>query len=89
MIASNSASSSAYDVSMMHASSGRHGTHVAADLHPGTVGQPDVEHGDVGARGRDPVARLLGGARLPDDFEVLLRLEEIAHTAPDDFVVVE
>ena len=89
MIASNSASSSAYDVSMMHASSGRTRANVAADLDSGAVRQANVEHGDIGACGRDPVARFFGGARLADDFEVLLRFEEIAHAAADDLVVIE
>ena len=31
------------------------------------VGQPHVEHGDVGAGGRDAAEGLLGGARLADD----------------------
>ena len=89
MIASNSASSSAYEVSMRQASSGRRERTSRQTSTPRTVGQPDVENGDVGAGGGDPVARLLGGARLADDFEVVLRLEELAHAAADDLVVVE
>ena len=33
--------------------------------------------------------RLLGGAGLADDLEVVLDFEELAHAAPHDLVVVE
>jgi signal transduction histidine kinase len=60
-----------------------------ADLHTVTVGQADVEHGDIGTRRRDSGQRLGSGSGLADDFEVALRLEQLLDAAPDDLVVVE
>ncbi len=62
---------------------------LAADLDAVAVGQADVEDGDVRARGRDAPVRLLGGAGLADDLEVVLGLEQVAQAAADDLVVVE
>src|SRR5690606_34073705 len=62
---------------------------VAADLDAVAVGQPHVAHRDVGARGGDAGQRFLGGARLADDLQVVLGLEELADPPADDLVVVE
>ena len=62
---------------------------LAAHLDPVAVGQADVEDGDVRARRGDPPVGLLGGARLADDLEVVLGLEQLAQAAAHDLVVVE
>ena len=63
--------------------------HVAADVDAAAVGQPGVEHGDVGAQRRDPGRGLPRGAGLADDLDVAVALEQVAQPAPDDLVVVE
>ena len=62
---------------------------LAAHLDAVAVGQPHVEHGDVGRGGRDAPVGLLGGAGLADDLDVVLGLEQLAEAAADDLVVVE
>ena len=62
---------------------------LATHLHTVTVGQADIENGDVRARGRDAPVGLLGGPRLADDFEVVFRFEQFAHAATHHFVVIE
>ena len=79
---------------------GERGQHQAADLRvagadlPGDLDaaallQLDVEHGHIGPGGRDPVQGLSAGGRLADDLDVALALQQVAHPAPDDLVVVE
>jgi hypothetical protein len=63
------------------------GADVPAD--PVPVGEADVEDRDVGAQGRDPDQRLRDGARLADDRDIVLALEQVGDPAPDDLVVVE
>ena len=89
MIESKSASSSANDVSTTHCTSGLRGAHLAAHLDAVAVGQPHVDDRDVGRGRRDARERLLGGAGLADDLDVVFDLEQLAHTAPDDLVIVE
>ena len=89
MIESNSASSSANDVSTTHCTSGLSRPHLAAHLDAVAVGQPHVDDRDVGRRGRNAGERLLGGARLADHLEVFLDLEQLAHPAANDLVIVE
>ena len=62
---------------------------LAADGHPVTVGQPDVQHRDVGHQRRDPGQRRLGGAGLADHRDVGLGLQHVLDAAPDDLVVIE
>lgn len=61
----------------------------AAQLDPGSVGEPDVEQGDVGTARGDPVERLLHRARLADHFDVVLELEEVVQPAAHHLVVVD
>src|SRR5690606_6058930 len=64
-------------------------TDLTADLHPVAVGQADVEDGDVGAGGRDAPQSLLGRAGFADDLHVVLRVQHVAQSAPDDLMVIE
>lgn len=62
---------------------------LATHIHAASVGELDIEHGDVRrCRGDAPVG-LLCGARLADDLEVVLRLEQLAQSAAHDLVVIE
>ena len=56
---------------------------------PSPSGKPHVEDRHVGTGRRDPRERVLGGAGLADDLDVVLGVEELAHAAAHDFVVVE
>ena len=56
---------------------------------PITLLQPHVEHGDVGVEGRDAPHRLVLGARLADDDEIVLRLQQVADTTADDLVIIQ
>ncbi|CAM5248036.1 hypothetical protein SCYAM73S_01895 [Streptomyces cyaneofuscatus] len=88
MIASKSASSSAYEVSIRHlmfSSSERTCPH----LHPAAVGQPDVEHRHIRARRRDPDQGVGGRARLADHLDVGLGGQQLMDATPDDLVIVE
>ena len=89
MIAWNSASSSANDVRIRHAVRGWRRADLAAGLDAVAVLQAHVEHGDVGVEGVDPADGLGLGARLADDLDVALGLEQVAQAPPDDLVVVE
>ena len=89
MIASNSASSSANEVRIRHWISSSRGADLAAHLDAVPVGQPHVDDRDVGLRRRDARQRLLGGPRLADDLDVVALLEELAHAAAHDLVIVE
>ena len=51
--------------------------------------EPDVEDGNVGEEGRDAGHRLGRGARLADDLDVVLGLEQLGDATPHDLVVVE
>jgi len=64
-------------------------TDLSTDLNAVTIGQTDVEHGDIGTRRRDARHRLARGSGLAHHFEVAVRLEELLDAAPDDLVVVE
>jgi len=59
-----------------------------ADRHPIPIGQPDIEHGHIGAQRRNPGQR--GGCRasLADHPDVRLGLQQAAHPPADDLVVV-
>ena len=61
----------------------RHTRHAVA------VGQPHVEDRHIGAQRGDAGQGLGGGARLADDLDVVLGLEELGDAPPDDLVVVE
>ena len=62
---------------------------VAAHADAVTVRQPDVEHGHVRLQGRDPGQRGFRGARLADDDDVGLGLQELSDAPPDDLMVVQ
>ena len=89
MIASNSASSSANEVSIRQATSGIRDRISRQTLDPVAVGQAHVEHGHVRPQRRDPGQRGGRGARLADHLDVRLGLEQVAHAAPDHLVVVQ
>ena len=89
MIASNNASSSLNDVNIRQLQLGHQRTEIAADLDARAVGQADVEHGDVGRRGRHPLDRLGSRSGLTDDLEIIGGLQQFAHPSPDHFVVIE
>ena len=76
MIEANRASSSAYEVSMMHAVVGIWDLIVPAHLDAAAVGQADVQDGHVRAQGGNAGQRLGHGAGLADDLEVVGRLEQ-------------
>ncbi len=65
------------------------GPHLSAHLDPVTVGKPHVEHRHIGVGRGDPSERLLGSAGLPDDDEVLLRLQQLSDPTANDLMVVE
>ena len=65
------------------------GADLAADRDAVTIGQPDVEDGDVGSRRGDPRECALGGVGLADDLDVVLGVEQLPDPAADDLVVVE
>ena len=73
----------------MQRNSGCGDAQLAAHLDPVAVGQAHVEHGHVGADGGDPLQGLRSRARLADDLEVVVGLQQVAHAAADDLVVVE
>ena len=89
MIAANSASSSSYDVRISALDRRVDRADGAAHLDAGAVGQPGVEHRDVGPQRRDPVRRLLGRAGLADHLDVAVALEQGAQALAHDLVVVE
>jgi len=63
---------------------------LAAHLHAvAAVAKAHVEHGDLRPGRRDASQRFVGGARLADDLEVVLALEELADPTAHDLVVVE
>src|SRR5581483_5864794 len=62
---------------------------VAADADPVAVRQPDVEHGDLRPDRRDPRESLGRGRRLTHHLDVAFGLEEVAHAAAYDLVVIE
>ena len=64
------------------------GADLPAHLDAVAVRQADVEDRDVGLGRRDASERL-GGARLADDLDVVLGLEQLADAPSDDLVVVE
>ena len=61
----------------------------AAHLDPGAVGQPGVEHRDVGTQRRDPAGGLDRRAGLAHDLDVTRRLEQEPEPLTDHLVVVE
>ena len=65
------------------------GTNLAADLDAVAVGQAHVDDGDVGLDRRDPRHAFLGGSGLADHLDVVVRLEQLAHAAANDLVIVE
>ena len=88
MMASKRASSSAYEVSMRQCTSGIDRADLAADLDAAAVGQPNVEHRDVGPGRGDAVERVGGGAGLADDLHVPLEPDQVGEAPSDDLVVV-
>jgi hypothetical protein len=62
---------------------------LAADLHPAAVGQLHVQHGDVGSAQRDALEGLHRGGGLADHLQARSGLEQVAHAAAHDLVVVE
>ena len=68
---------------------GAAGADLAAHLDPAAVGQAHVEDGDVRVGHGDAVVGFLGAARLADDLEVVLGVDELTKPATDDLVVVE
>ena len=60
-----------------------------ADVDAAAVGQPGVEHRDVGPQRRDPGGRLLRRTGLADHLDVALALQQLTQAAPDHLVVVE
>ena len=74
---------------MRQATSGIARTDLAAHLDAVAVGESDVEHRDVGTGRRDAAERRCRGVGLADHLDVVLGLEQLAHAAPNDLVVVE
>ncbi len=62
---------------------------VPADVDAAAVGEPHVEHGDIGPRGRNATQRLLGGAGLADHLQVAGGFQQVAHTPAHHLVIVE
>jgi hypothetical protein len=60
--------------------------HTSTPLPSGSL---DVEHRHLGTGRRDAGERLLGRARLADDLDVALGLEQVADPTPNDLVIVE
>ena len=89
MIALNSASSSANDVSIRHWISGCARPDLATHLDAVAVREPHVEHRDVRMGRRDAAECFFGRPGLADDLEIGLLLEQLAQTAANDLVVVE
>lgn len=78
---------------------GVRGEHQAADAgHPRhqfatqldsvSIGQTDVEHGDIGSERRDPGQRLRIRRRLSDYGEIRVRGEKFRDATAHDFVIV-
>nr|BFE73553.1 hypothetical protein GCM10020092_068540 [Actinoplanes digitatis] len=65
------------------------GPDVAADVDAVAVGQPGVEHGNVGTQRGDAAGRLLSRAGFADHLDVAVGLEQIEQAAADHLVVVE
>jgi hypothetical protein len=63
--------------------------HVTTDRDALAVGQANVEDGDVRAQRGDAGEGLGGRSGLADDLDVVLALQELGDTSPDDLVVVE
>jgi hypothetical protein len=60
-----------------------------ADLNAVTVGEANVEKGNVGTRRGDPAECRRGRVGFADDFDVVFGLEQLAYAAPHDLVIVE
>jgi hypothetical protein len=65
------------------------GPYLPAHLDPVAIGEAHVQHGHVRSGRRDPAQRLLGGAGLADDHEVILSLEQLPQPPAHDLVIVE
>lgn len=61
----------------------------STDVNARAVGQPGVEHGDIGSDGRYSSLRLGSRRRLADDRDAIGRLDQLTKTPPHDLVVVE
>ena len=53
------------------------------------IDEADVEHGDLGLCRRNTLERLGGCRGLADDLDLSGRLEQTAHAAAHDLVVIE
>ena len=62
---------------------------LAAHLDAVTVGQADVEHGDIGPGRRNARQRLVRRPGFAHDLQVAFSLEELLDAAADDLVVVQ
>jgi hypothetical protein len=68
---------------------GHRGPDVAAQVDARSVGQPDVQHRHVGARGADATEGAGQVGRLADDLEVGFGVDELGDAATHDLVVVD
>ena len=83
------ASSSSYAVSMMQRTSGATRCSSRQRSMPLPSGSRTSSSATVGLRREDPAAALGDRARLTDDADVRVRLEQLRHTAPHQLVVVD
>ena len=68
---------------------GQHGAHVPAHLDPAAILQADIEDRHIRMGQRNPHVRLGDRGRLADHLDLLVGLEELAYSFPDQFVVIE
>ena len=61
----------------------------AAEVDPAAVGQPHIEHHDVGQGGGDPAQRLLRGRGLAHHLEIALGIDQVGDAPADDLVIVD
>jgi hypothetical protein len=57
--------------------------------HTVALGKSDVENGDIRIEGGDLKHGIVLRARLADDRDVALGLEQIANAPPNDLVIIE
>ena len=88
-IASSIASSEVNDVSIKQRKFGSRDSRSLHSSLPVAVGQPHVEHRDVGLKGRDAGQSLGYRSGLAHHVEFGVRAEEVDESPPDDLVVVD
>jgi hypothetical protein len=62
---------------------------LSRDLDSTSVGELDVEDGNIRRGRRDARESLLRGSGVADDLHVVFGFEKLAHPTPDDLVIVE